>query len=279
MKNTLLIRTALFCLVGVGLIFSLRRDFSAQQAERLRGLNELEQIEVEAQPLASNIQRLIQALEFLGAPLPAETTNALHSTGRAGDARKIQQLLDRHVLLVVRLNPEARVKVTRGPAPAVLQQSGFTPFLVKVVNESTVTQPLRIASPQSGPVYAGVAKLSMERERQEHLRVNENVVRENRFLQVEMFSSPPMTSNLSGLKVEYALALIYSSEAGQREAVLTFDIGQGNQDLGFRGEVPILFMIRPALQVRLSIRDDDGKPTPGRFTFLDRSGHVYPPQV
>jgi hypothetical protein len=234
---------------------------------------------VEGQPLASNVQRLIQALQFLGAPLPVEITNALEVAGRARDARRIQQLLDRQVLFVVRLNPEARVKVTRGPASAVLQQSGFTPCLVKVVNESTVTQPLRITSPQSGPVYAGVAKLSMERERQEHLRENENVNRDDRFLQVEMFSSPPMSPNLSGLRVEYALALIYSSEAGQREAIFGFDVGQGNQDLGFRGELPVLFHIRPAVPVRLSIRDYDGTPTTGRFTFLDRSGHVYPPQV
>jgi len=277
MKSTPGIRMVLLGLAGVGVIFSLCQDLSAQQPRKRQSLDALEQIEVEGQPLASNVQRLIQALEFLGAPLPVETTKALQVAGH--DGLRIQQLLDRQVLLVVRLNPEARVKVTRGPAPAALQQSGFTPFLVKVVNESTATQPLRIASPQSGPVYAGVAKLSMEREHQEHLRVNENARQDNRFLQVEMFSSPPMTSNLSGLKVEYALALIYSSEAGQREAILSFDIGQGNQDLGFRGEVPILFTIRPALQVRLFIRDEDGKPTIGRFTFLDRSGHVYPPQV
>ena len=100
----------------------------------------------------------------------------------------------------------------------------------------------------------------------------------DRFLQVEMFASPPMTAELSGLKVEYALALLYSSEAGRREATLGFDVGQGTQDLGFRGEVPVLFDVRPAVPVRLSIRDHDGTPTTGRFTFHDRAGHVYPPQ-
>jgi len=87
-----------------------------------------------------------------------------------------------------------------------------------------------------------------------------------------------MTAELSGLKVEYALALLYSSEAGRREATVGFDVGQGTQDLGFRGEVPILFDVRPAIPVRLAIRDHDGTPTTGRFTFHDRAGHVYPPQ-
>jgi len=239
----------------------------------------LEPIDVEGQPLASNVARVIQALEVLGTPLSDETRSALEAADRVRDARKIQQVLDRQVLFAVHLNPEVRVKVTRGPAPAILQQSGFTPFLVKVVNESTSTLPLRITSPQSGPVYAGVAKLSMERERQEHLRENENVNRDDRFLQVEMFSAPPMTRNLSGLKVEYALALIYSSEAGQREAIIGFDAGQGTQDLGFRGELPVLFTVLQAVPVRLAVRDYDGQPTTGRFAFFDRAGHVYPPQV
>jgi len=239
----------------------------------------LEPIDVEGQPLASNVARVIQALEVLGTPLSDETRSALEAADRVRDARKIQQVLDRHVLFAVHLNPEVRVRVTRGPAPAILQQSGFTPFLVKVVNESTSTLPLRITSPQSGPVYAGVAKLSMERERQEHLRENENVNRDDRFLQVEMFSAPPMTRNLSGLKVEYALALIYSSEAGQREVIIGFDAGQGTQDLGFRGELPVLFTVRQAVPVRLAVRDYDGQPTTGRFAFFDRAGHVYPPQV
>src|SRR5262245_26454740 len=182
-------RVVELCLVCVGVLVLIPRNFASEQTKGKPAFEELEPIEVEGQPLASNVQRLVQALEFLGAPLPVETTHALQSATRARDGRRIQESLDRQVLLVVTLNPEARVKVSRGPAPAVLQQSGFTPFLVKVINESALTQPLRIGSPQSGPVYAGVAKLSMQRERQEHLRENENVNRDDRFLQVEMFSN------------------------------------------------------------------------------------------
>ncbi len=58
-----------------------------------------------------------------------------------------------------------------------------------------------------------------------------------RFAQVELYTAPPLTGELSGLKVEYMIGLIYSSEAGKREITLGFDVGQGNQDLGFRGAV------------------------------------------
>ncbi|HEX8041135.1 MAG TPA: CehA/McbA family metallohydrolase [Chryseosolibacter sp.] len=234
---------------------------------------------VEAQPLAANIERLISALEYLGAPLPTETRDALLQAGQRRDAAKLQQLLDPFVLAIVGINPEARVKATRGQGPATLQQSGYTPAIIKIVNESRGTQRLRITSPQAGPVYAGVAELSMQREHQEHLRENENTEgRTDRFLDLEMFDSPPMTPNLSGLEVEYALALIYSSEKGPREATLSFDAGQGTQDLGFRGEVPVLFQVKPALQVKVHVTDYDGKPTTARLEFLDRQGHVFPPQ-
>ncbi|MSU50505.1 MAG: hypothetical protein EXS37_15705 [Opitutus sp.] len=234
----------------------------------------------EGQALAANVERLAEALEYLGAPLPPEARTVLTRVGQARDTQKLQELLDPRVLLVVHLNPEARVKVERGPASAGLQQAGYTPVLVKVINESGGTQRLRIGSPQAGPVYAGVAKLSMERQRQEPLRENENTAgRTDRFLDLEMFTSPPMTANLSGLGVEYAIALIYSGEAGRREATITFNAGQGSEDLGFRAEAPVLFDVKPAVTVTLSVRDEDGTPTTGRFLFLDQQGHVFPPQA
>src|SRR5206468_1112983 len=60
---------------------------------------------------------------------------------------------------------------------------------------------------------------------------------------------------------------------------ISFDVGQGSQDLGFRAEVPILFDVRPGIPVRLSIADYDGQPTTGRFTFRDKTGRIYPPQA
>src|SRR5262249_59974107 len=82
----------------------------------------LEVVEVEGQPLAANVTRLLEALDFMGAPLPADTTATLRKMIDARDAKKIQELLDPHVLVAISINPESRVKVARGPAPAVLPQ-------------------------------------------------------------------------------------------------------------------------------------------------------------
>ncbi|MGE3822133.1 MAG: CehA/McbA family metallohydrolase, partial [Isosphaeraceae bacterium] len=233
----------------------------------------------DGQPLAANVGRVVQALESLGSPLPELARAEIAVAIASKDAERIQREIDPHVLFVVTINPEERVKVARGPARAALRQGGYTPVLVKVLNEAVSTKPLRCSSPQSGLVVAGAADLSMVRQDQRHLKEGE--VRggaPERFLQIETFTSQPMTPNLSGLAIEYAIVLIHSAEAGKREATIGFDVGQGTADLGFRGEVPVLFDVRPAIPVRLGVRDHDGRPTVAHFTFIDATGHVQPPQ-
>ena len=241
---------------------------------------DLEVIAVEGQPLAANVERVVRALESLGAPLPPETTGALVRSGRARDARAIQQQLDTRVLLVVTINPEERVKVGarsgRGGPPAERVHTGAGQG-----DQSRPRPPRHCASRARSRAWSRRARsvLSMKRQDQRHLKVGE--VRggaPGRFLQVEMVTAQPMTPSLSGLGVEYALALVYSSESGHREATIGFDVGQGTQDLGFRGEMPVLFDVRPAIPVRLRVRDLDGAPTVAHFTFTDRSGHIHPPQ-
>lgn len=223
-------------------------------------------VDVEGQPLGANVTRVLQALETLGSPLPKDKTEALEKAIKDRDAKKIQQLLDPHALVIVSINPESRVKAARGPAVPILQQSGWTPVVIKVVNDSTVTKSLRISSPQAGPIFSGGQGGNVKPDK-------------NRFLDVEMYTKQPLLDHLSGLKAEYAVALIHTTEAGKREATLGFDVGQGSQDLGFRGEVPILFEAKAAIPVKLVIRDYDGKPTTGRFTFKDKNNKVYPLQA
>ena len=246
----------------------------------LLAVESVEVVDVEGQPLGANVKRLIAALDYLGAPLSDDLVQKLTAASEQRDARQIQELLDSEVLCVVSLNPEVRTKVARGPAGAVLQQGGFTPFLIKVINQSTVTRQLQISSPQAGAVYSGAALNSLKRQAQTELNQNENKQSaSDRFLEVQLFQASPMTVRLSGLECEYVLALIYCHESGKREATLGFDVGAGTQDIGFRGEVPILFTVKKAIPVKLAIRDFDGKPTAARLQFRDQQKRVYPLQA
>src|SRR5262249_41161266 len=98
----------------------------------------------------------------------------------------------------------------------------------------------------------------------------------NRWMDLTMFRDRPLRRTLSGLPLEYRIAQIYSRDAGKREAKISFNVGQGTQDLGFRSDVDILFTCDPAVTLVLDVRDEDNRPVMASFIFRDRLGRVYP---
>lgn len=235
---------------------------------------------LEAQPLAANVGRLMRALEDIGQPMAEETRARVTRAIEARDATEIQRALDKLVLAAVHLNPEVRVKAIRGPGDARLRRHGYTPKIVKVLNESTVARPLRVTSPQAGAVYAGVQALTLERMAAEALGTEQNTEgRTDRFLDVAVYDAPPMTASLSGLEAEYVLINVLSTEAGKREATLIFDVGEGTRDLASRAELPILFSIDDSVRVTIGARDEKGEPSIARLEIRDGAGRVFPTQV
>lgn len=230
--------------------------------------------DVEAQPLKAQAARVAQALEFLGEPLNTEESKAFDaalSNADDGEAVKaIQQLLDQRAIAGVNINPESRVKVAAGAARPRLVQNGWSVFLVKVHNQAGVTARLKADSPNAEPIY----KQSTGSPRGKKAISAADV--KNRWLDLRTFDSQPLAPKLSGLPVEYRIVQIYSRDAGQREATLSFNVGQGTQDIGFRNEIAVLFNADPAVQVTLEVIDHDGEPTTGQFVFRDANGRVYP---
>ncbi|MEM7477350.1 MAG: CehA/McbA family metallohydrolase [Planctomycetota bacterium] len=231
-------------------------------------------VDVDRQPLEAGVRRVVQALEIAGSPLPAEDLKAIEQLANNSDdgvvVRALQEALDKHCLAVVNINPESRVKVARGPKQAVLDERGWTNFLVKVHNEAGVTAALECSSPQSLPMLrrsSSAAKPSIDISPADAAR---------RWLDIASVDSQPMTPKLSGLNVEYRILQLYSRDAGKREATLEMHVGQGTQDLGFRSEVPILFECRPSVQVPLVVLDELGNPTTCSLLIKDSRGRVYP---
>ena len=129
-----------------------------------------------------NAKRMLQSVQFLrrrhsppNMPRPCSSRPSMPRTHRQIQeiARSAGAVRGHHQSA----NP--RVKVKRGPAAANLQQGGYTPFIIKVHNESTVTKPLKIASPQALPIYSAASRA---RSRMSDVK--------NRFLDVEMFTAP-----------------------------------------------------------------------------------------
>jgi hypothetical protein len=65
----------------------------------------------------------------------------------------------------------------------------------------------------------------------------------DRWVKVAIVNKKPFARGLTGKRLEYRVMMLTPQQSGKREATLTFDVGQGTQDLGFRSEVPILFNV------------------------------------
>lgn len=224
---------------------------------------------VEAQPLLAQSVRLEEALAFLGSSLSKEDADRLHTLKDKAltpeTTFQIQQILDPYCLFMVDINAEARVKVLRGPATATLMQGGWKSFLVKVYNQARVPARLEVQSPNA---LAPFFKSSFAPKVKEENVLTPGQV-QNRFLDISMYRNRPLQSNLSGLILEYAVVQIFSKEAGQRQAEIGFNIGQGSQDVGFRNSIDILFNVKPSVKVVLGVKDEDGSPTMASFLITD----------
>lgn len=219
--------------------------------------------EVEWQPFAAQVKRLIEATDYLGTPFSPAEKQAMETAMRDSDSRRaagnLQAVLDQHCLFGVHINPEMRVKVAVGAAKPELVEQGWRSFLVKVQNESGTTAALRAASPNAQKL-AGAPPQEIA----------------DRWLDLMMFDAAPLRPTLSGLNLEYRIVQLYSRDAGRRESRISFNVGQGTQDLGFRNEVDQLFQIQPAREVTLRVRDENNQPTTASFVIKDAQGHVYP---
>ncbi|MCA8988584.1 MAG: CehA/McbA family metallohydrolase [Planctomycetaceae bacterium] len=261
---------------NVGLVFALVLSvpiFAFGEEERWQPV-----FDVPHQPFIAATERLLEATQFVGAPIaPADVAairQAMTLEKETESVAKIQDVLDKYCLAYVHINPESRVKADEGPAPKQLIQQGWSTYLVKVHNEAGINPELVVHSPQAAPVYMK-GRGARQRPMTEQALVN-SVEARQRFLDVSMYEKQPLRPRLSGLNLEYRIIQLYSRDAGQREATLSFHVGQGTQDLGFRSDVPLLFQCQPSVEVVLKIKDEDGGPVMAAFTFRDLQGRVYP---
>ena len=213
----------------------------------------------EFQPLSASVARVVETLAMIGEPLPQADLTRLRNARTVAD---ITTVLDPHCLALIEINPEARVKVTQGPAKPELVQNGWRSFLVKVQNRAGITAVLNIESPNAGNVWN-----------------RPDFATPVRFLELNPIRTPPMKPYLSGLDLEYRILQVSSRDAGKREAKLIFDVGAGAGDVGFRNEMDVLFTIRPASKVTFRVTDENGNPTVGSFVIRDEKNRIYPSQL
>lgn len=229
---------------------------------------------VSIQPFALHIRQVEDALDYLGQPLPAADQTVINNAiGQADEAKsvsQIEQALEEHVLCLVDINAESRVKVEAGPAKPELVQGGTRLFLVKIHNQAHVTASLVVESPNSGAVY-----VQSQGDPEPGMKLTARDAAE-RWAAISLFNKPPMNKSLLGLGVEYQILEVYSRDRGQRAAKISFNVGQGSQDIGFRNDTMVVFNALPAHRIKLHIHDENGQPAIASFVVRDRQHRLYP---
>jgi hypothetical protein len=226
------------------------------------------------QPFAQQVRQVETSLAYLGQPLAQNDGDAINrAIGNADEATAIaqlEQILNKYVLAVVEINPESRVRVQPGPAKPELVEAGTRVFLIKVINKAGVTAKLKVESPNALPVFVPSDESSEPPKKLSPADVRD------RWMDVELYDKDPMSERLSGLPLEYRLLEIYSRDQGQRSAKISFNVGQGTQDIGFRNETVFYFSALPAHVLRLLVRDENGAPSMAAVTVRDALGRLYP---
>src|SRR5215470_15851888 len=243
--------------------------------ETLTGMLLLGQTRVSLQPLAQQVRQVETALAYLGQPLAESDRQAIDQAIAGADdeaaaVAHLQQILDKYTLAIVDINAESRVKVQLGAAKPELVEAGTRIFLVKVLNKAGVTSQLVAESPNALPVF-----VQSDSSPEPPKAVAPADVRD-RWMGIELFDKDPMSPRLSGLPLEYRILAVSSRDRGQRNAVISFNVGQGTQDVGFRSEMSVLFTAMPAEALRLAVHDENGAPTISAFTIRDSLNRLYP---
>ncbi|WP_425400321.1 CehA/McbA family metallohydrolase [Aeoliella sp.] len=166
--------------------------------------------QVERQPLLLQIDRLGEALEYIGNPLSESAKQRLAALRDQPDeakvAAEVQDILDPLCVAGVRVSGDA-ISAAAASKQWSLVQKGWRSYLVKVCNDGELTTRLHVESPNARSLPHAKAK---------------DVP--SRWMGLSMFDGRPLQASLSGLKLEYRIVQIYSRDVGEKEAILEFSI-------------------------------------------------------
>jgi hypothetical protein len=191
--------------VLVLLVCSIWPDLYAQQHSHHLNTAPIVSSAIDPQPLLAQVVRLKEALSFLGSSLSPEDEKRITELQAApltqDVSKKIQEIVDPYCLAIVSIKPEDRVKVERGSAPAKLMETGWTSFLVKIINDAGATAALQVESPNALPPFHQSSGRPVVKP--------EDIITwgqvSNRFIDIQMYRGRPLLTHLSGLKLEYAI--------------------------------------------------------------------------
>jgi len=123
-------------------------------------------------------------------------------------------------LIDVSISPEGRVKASLVEPAPVLKKAGWTEYQIVIENTAGLTSPLAVECRQT--------------------MASDTDASRKRWLKLELVPAGPLT----GAREETRTLRLWSRDAGRRAAIFNVNAGQGSQDLGFRSDVLVTFLVK-----------------------------------
>jgi len=241
---------------------------------------------VAAQPYFAGVNRALEALAKLGAPVLAEDAQQLSILSRQNDSAAVdaaEKILDRYTLTRVAIEADGYARATAGGAQRTLIEQGWRVFLVRVSNPMGSTDRLSLLG--MGDLYGQLMYTSTNASRTfvpDTVNVAPYIA--HAWLTGQLYDNVPMAPALSGFAVEYRVIQLYSRNRGRHSTDFSFVTTNDPFALlearwQYRRGVSLDFDCLPSRDVALRVRDLDGRGCVASLTIKDKFDRIYPLQA
>lgn len=247
-------------------------------------------LEPAVQPLLASASRSVLRLESLGDPLPVQVRTQLEQLeGKSSPDQQIRSeleaLLEPFVLLEACVDEYGVISSCPGAAEATLVQHGWRSFLIRIENPHGLEGSLV-------ELTKGVFSLVDYASNAARIRMPDTLTSVPRIQAAWLVANLSAPASLSGLEVEYHVVSLYSRDSGVKPGVLQLAMEQPIEGLNAPTTVlasnrvmthearpaaaTLLFNSLPARDIRLNIREPDGRSCMAAITVRDQLGRSYP---
>jgi hypothetical protein len=246
--------------------------------------------EVAPQPYFANVKRAIEALAKLGTPITPEDSQRITTLALAQDEsdqgfEAAEAILNRYTLACLSLRADGSVDLNFGGARRDLVEQGWRMFLVRVENKSGAASSISFSGAVGTPGQWGG---SAQRASLDDTLNKAPIIEETWFLS-ELHETtltpidgwPRALVSVSGLPVEYHVIKVFSRDHGRRVVDLKLEVPQSGRiwSTWASKTKKFDFDCSPTRDIKLVLKDTDGRGCMMALTIKDSRGHVYPPQA
>lgn len=247
-------------------------------------------LEPAVQPLLASASRAVVKLEDLGDPLPGDVRTQLgklqgSSSPDSAIRSELKALLQPFVLVEAHVDEYGVFSGTPGAAPANLVQHGWRSFLIRITNPHCLQGSLV-------ELTQGVFSLIDYASNAARIRMPDTLTVVPRIQDAWLAANVSPPTSLSGLEVEYKVVSLYSRDSGVKTGRPQLALERPLADLNVPASVlasnrllqhesrpsaaTLVFDCLPARDVRLNIREPDGRSCMAAVTVRDSLGRSYP---